>query len=86
MIRVVIDNSPGQIDTPIWVESTTMTQKELDVMWKAVDAKYPVRRRGYPEDIAKSIVFLASKESGFIIGVNIKIDGGFLDSPSLIFQ
>ena len=78
--------SPGQIDTPIWYESTTMTPKQIEEMWRAVDAKYPVRRRGYPEDIAKSIVFLASKESGFITGVNIRIDGGFLDSQALVFD
>jgi NAD(P)-dependent dehydrogenase (short-subunit alcohol dehydrogenase family) len=55
-------------------------------MWKGVDAKYPLRRRGYPEDIAKAIVFLASEDSSFITGVNIKIDGGHLDSPSLIWN
>ena len=55
-------------------------------MWKAVDAKYPVGRRGYPEDIAKAIVFLASEDSSFITGVNIKIDGGHLDSASLIWD
>jgi len=63
-----------------------MTKKELDDMWKGVDAKYPVRRRGYPEDIAKTIVFLASEDSGFITGVNIRADGGFLDSASLIWN
>jgi len=78
--------NPGQIDTPIWQESTDMTPEQINEMWKAVDLKYPIRRRGYPEDIAKSIVFLASKESSFITGVNIRIDGGFLDSPALILQ
>ncbi len=55
-------------------------------MWKAVDAKYPLRRRGYPEDIAKAIVFFASDDSSFITGVNLKVDGGFLDSPSLVWN
>ncbi|XP_054159633.1 glucose 1-dehydrogenase 2-like [Oppia nitens] len=76
--------NPGQIDTPIWEASTSLSRQQIDDMWKAVDANYPVRRRGYPEDIAKAIVFLASKESSFITGVNVRIDGGFLDSASLI--
>jgi 3-oxoacyl-[acyl-carrier protein] reductase len=63
-----------------------MTQQELDIMWSAVAAKNPIRRKGYPEDIAKAIAFLASEDSGFITGVNLKIDGGFLDSPSLIWN
>ncbi len=55
-------------------------------MWKAVAAKNPIRRKGYSEDIAKAIAFLASEDSGFITGVNLKIDGGFLDSASLIWD
>jgi NAD(P)-dependent dehydrogenase (short-subunit alcohol dehydrogenase family) len=55
-------------------------------MWRAVAAKNPIRRRGYPEDIAKAIAFLASQDSSFITGVNIKVDGGFLDSSSLIWN
>ncbi len=63
-----------------------MTQPQLDIMWRAVAAKNPIRRRGYPEDIAKAIAFLASQDSSFITGVNIKVDGGFLDSSSLIWN
>jgi len=63
-----------------------MTKEQIDIMWKAVDKEYPLRRRGYPEDIAKAIVFLASEDSGFITGVNLKIDGGFVDSTPLIWN
>ncbi len=35
-------------------------------MCEGVDAKYPLRRRGHPEDVAKAIVFLASEDSSFI--------------------
>ena len=52
-------------------------------MWKAVREQYPLRREGVPEDVAKAILFLASKESSFITGVQLKVDGGFLDSPAL---
>jgi NAD(P)-dependent dehydrogenase (short-subunit alcohol dehydrogenase family) len=76
--------NPGQIDTPIWNDA--LDKEQIEAMWKGVDAKYPLRRRGYPEDIAKAIVFLASEDSSFITGVNIKIDGGHLDSASLIWD
>ncbi|CAG2122911.1 unnamed protein product [Medioppia subpectinata] len=52
-------------------------------MWKAVSDKYPLRRPGSTEDVAKAIVFLASNDSSFITGVQLKIDGGYLDSPHL---
>ena len=80
--------SPGQIDTPIWTQPATgLTREQVERMFAAVDQKYPIRRRGYPEDIARSVAFLSSKLfSGFITGVNVKIDGGFLDSQQLIWD
>jgi len=78
--------NPGQIDTNIWQGDTKMDPKEMEIMWKAVEQKYPLRRRGYPEDIAKAIVFLASDDSSFITGVNIKIDGGFMDSGAIVWD
>jgi NAD(P)-dependent dehydrogenase (short-subunit alcohol dehydrogenase family) len=60
-----------------------MSDEAVSKMWKAVSEEYPLRRPGYPDDIAKAIVFLASDYAGFITGVNLKIDGGFLDSPVL---
>jgi 3-oxoacyl-[acyl-carrier protein] reductase len=36
----------------------------------------PLGRLGTPEDVAHAILFLASKEAGFITGQNLIIDGG----------
>ncbi|CAG2115215.1 unnamed protein product, partial [Medioppia subpectinata] len=78
--------NPGQVDTPIWHESTTMTSQQIHDMWKAVDMKYPVRRRGYPEDIAKAIAFLASKDSGFITVVLVTgSSSGIGETTALLF-
>jgi NAD(P)-dependent dehydrogenase (short-subunit alcohol dehydrogenase family) len=36
----------------------------------------PLKRSGRVEEIAETVAFLASKESGYITGQNIKVDGG----------
>ena len=40
-------------------------------------ALVPVRRIGRPEDIADTVVFLASERASYITGEEIIVDGGF---------
>ena len=40
--------------------------------------KIPARRWGKPEEIAKTVLFLASDESSYILGQDIAIDGGII--------
>jgi NAD(P)-dependent dehydrogenase (short-subunit alcohol dehydrogenase family) len=42
----------------------------------ATVAKIPLKRAGTVEEIANTVEFLASEESGYITGQNIKVDGG----------
>lgn len=37
----------------------------------------PIGRRGRPEEIADTVLFLASDEAGYITGQNIVVDGGY---------
>ncbi len=37
---------------------------------------HPVQRIGYPDDVAKLALFLASENTGFIHGANLQLDGG----------
>ncbi len=61
---------PGMIDTP-------MTRPHGgDAAMEFGASKVPLRRVGYPEDIAPLYVFLASDESGYINGAEITVDGG----------
>ena len=38
--------------------------------------KTPLKRLGQPSDVASSVVFLSSKASNYITGINLVIDGG----------
>lgn len=40
--------------------------------------KQALKRRGKPADFANLVMFLASQESGFITGQNIRVDGGWV--------
>ncbi|MFL6060515.1 MAG: glucose 1-dehydrogenase [Marmoricola sp.] len=61
---------PGMIDTP-------MTRPHGgDAAMEFGASRVPLRRVGYPSDIAPLYVFLASDESGYINGAEIAIDGG----------
>jgi NAD(P)-dependent dehydrogenase (short-subunit alcohol dehydrogenase family) len=65
---------PGAVMTPrvkgLLAERQSAAQREK------VLSEIPVRRHGEVEDIANTIAFLASKESGFITGVLLDINGG----------
>ncbi|MEE9436271.1 MAG: SDR family oxidoreductase, partial [Candidatus Adiutricales bacterium] len=38
-----------------------------------------IKRPGMPEDIAQAALWLASEDSSFVNGADIKVDGGFPD-------
>ncbi len=65
---------PGVVETPLLeVSNGTFGEEELDVLRQ----KYPLKRFGKPEDIAKCAVYLLSDASSWMTGSNILIDGGF---------
>jgi 3-oxoacyl-[acyl-carrier protein] reductase len=62
--------APGVIDT----ELTRISFASDDL--KERIQKTPLRRLGYPEDIAHAVLFLASPEAGFITGEVLHVTGG----------
>ena len=36
----------------------------------------PMKRMGAPEEIATTVLFLASQESSFVTGIDLLVDGG----------
>ncbi|MFC3284284.1 acetoacetyl-CoA reductase [Litchfieldella rifensis] len=61
--------SPGYI-------ATDMIMKIPEKVREAIREAIPVKRYGTPEEIARAVVFLADRESGFITGANLDINGG----------
>jgi acetoacetyl-CoA reductase len=61
--------APGYIDTE-------MVRAVPQNVLEAIVGKIPVKRLGTVEDIARSVVFLASDEASFITGATLALNGG----------
>ncbi len=73
--------APGNIRTP----GTKATAEEaiekgvsLEALGKSFIGRIPLERSGKPDDIAKAVLFLASKAADYITGDIILVDGGYL--------
>jgi NAD(P)-dependent dehydrogenase (short-subunit alcohol dehydrogenase family) len=67
--------SPGPIVTPIFGR-TGLSKEQVDEFAKGVVAQVPMKRFGQPEEVASTVLFLATPESSYITGVDINVDGG----------
>ena len=62
--------SPGAIDTPL--VAGIMNEKRL----RRVEERVPLKRHGKAEEVAATVLFLASSDASFITGQTIPVDGG----------
>jgi NAD(P)-dependent dehydrogenase (short-subunit alcohol dehydrogenase family) len=67
--------SPGPVTTPI-LGRAGMPQDVLEETMKSIESQVPMKRFGRPEEIAKTVLFLASSDSSFLLGTEIVADGG----------
>ena len=68
---------PGVIDSTRIFHNAGLSTEFHDLMIERVKATHPLGRAGTPEEVAKSIAFLASEEhASFMTGVTLPIDGG----------
>ncbi|SFS51622.1 3-oxoacyl-[acyl-carrier-protein] reductase [Marininema halotolerans] len=63
--------APGFIETD-------MTEAISDEMQKSMLEQIPLARLGKPEDVAQTVVFLASDHASYITGQTINVDGGMV--------
>jgi NAD(P)-dependent dehydrogenase (short-subunit alcohol dehydrogenase family) len=64
--------APGPIDTPMTHDCYTPETT------RAYQNMIPARRLGTVEEVANAIAFLSSEEAGYINGITLAVDGGFL--------
>ncbi|MER8029209.1 glucose 1-dehydrogenase [Streptomyces bauhiniae] len=65
---------PGTIDTPM--VSDMIAKGELDRA--EAEAAQPINRLGTADEIAQAVLWLCSPGAGFVIGVALPVDGGYV--------
>ena len=67
--------SPGPVTTPI-LGRMGLPPEALEETRNSLEDQIPMKRFGRPEEIAKTVLFLASTDSSFLLGTEIVADGG----------
>jgi NAD(P)-dependent dehydrogenase (short-subunit alcohol dehydrogenase family) len=65
---------------PCWTR-TLRLEKAVEkgvTSWEEIAKRCPMGRAAEPEEVAKAILFMASDDAGFITGVILPVDGGWL--------
>lgn len=71
--------APGGIMTPgVAIMQSGGKQVEMERFPEPPKMDVPMGRMGVPDDIAKVVLFLASDMSGYMTGVQVVVDGGYL--------
>ncbi len=73
-IRVVAV-APGGVNTPI-MGKLGLNEDQLQEMASGIIQSVPLGRFAEPEEIAKSVLFLASDSASYINGIQLEVDGG----------
>ncbi|MBS7697490.1 MULTISPECIES: glucose 1-dehydrogenase [unclassified Chelatococcus] len=67
--------SPGPVDTPI-IDTQAPTPEAVAAFREYAAGVVPMKRMGRPEEVAAGALFLASDESSFSTGTELRVDGG----------
>ena len=67
---------PTFMDTPILDDIAASARREKGVVMDKLARQIPLGRVGAPDDVANAVLYLASDESRFVTGAELKVDGG----------
>ena len=71
--------SPGPIETPIFGK-LGLTKEAVEGFAETITKRTALARFGRPEEIANTVLFLASDESSYVVGAEFVVDGGVQQS------
>jgi 2-deoxy-D-gluconate 3-dehydrogenase len=61
-----------------FVEAGAPEGIDVEAQWGAYQARIPLRRLAYPDDVARAALFLASDLGAYVSGAQLVVDGGLL--------
>jgi NAD(P)-dependent dehydrogenase (short-subunit alcohol dehydrogenase family) len=67
--------SPGTVPTPGY-DNLGLTEDQMGSFLAAQNAAIPLGRVGAPEEVARTVLFLASDDSSYVNGSELFVDGG----------
>ncbi len=67
---------PGEVRTPMMEADARRLGLRFGEYYRRLSARIPMGRAANPDEIARSILFLASDESSFMTGAALSVDGG----------
>jgi len=68
--------APGAIETPFLLDFVDQ-QDDPAALRAMIEGEHPLGRLASAEEVARTIVFLASDEAAFVTGAVLPVDGGF---------
>ncbi len=68
---------PGTIDTPGLRRGAEKTAADPEAAMQSYLSLQPMKRFGTPQEVANTVLFLASDEASFVTGENLVADGGY---------
>ena len=73
--------APGAARTPIW-NGAAPSAEAFAALDKRISRSIPIGRLGEAEEVAKTVLFLASDDASNVQGAEIFVDGGATGSPA----
>ena len=67
---------PGDTDTPMEHEDARNQEMTWDEYLAFATEGRPIARMGWPDEVARAVLYLASDEASFVTGVALPVDGG----------